>query len=262
MPNFQRVVEGGKARGEAEGGVCLIEKDIPYLVDLVSGSHRWEQIGIALRLPEHVRDECWNRRDNSPKLSHILTAWISGSYDGARPATVDVLREVLPSELVMLPRLVQCLNEFNTSVETSTETRLPSLESLPQIECQSCDTEVAEGKSSLQVQVSCSGCESYQWSKYGQPLLDGADISGVSNNMLYIDRASQGTEGKYSCCVSNGGKKLCSDEINLMVIYPPEKEHLMTLYSLMESEVPKDSWPPVGNSTFINLVLIKQSPIS
>ena len=47
-----------------------------------------------------------------------------------------------------------------------------------------------------------------------------------------------------------------------MVIYPPEKEHLMTLYSLMESEVPKDSWPPVGNSTFINLVLIKQSPIS
>ena len=26
--------------------------------------------------------------------------------------------------------------------------------------------------------------------------------------------------------------------------------------------MPKDSWPPVGNSTFINLVLIKQSPIS
>ena len=30
----------------------------------------------------------------------------------------------------------------------------------------------------------------------------------------------------------------------------------------MVSEVSKDSWPPVGNSTFINLVLIKQSPIS
>ena len=26
--------------------------------------------------------------------------------------------------------------------------------------------------------------------------------------------------------------------------------------------MPIDSWPPVGNSTFINLVLIKQSPIS
>ena len=66
------------------------------------------------------------------------------------------------------------------------------------------------------------------------------------------------------CPNSNGSEtvSLCSDEINLMVIYPPEKEHLIKLYSLMESEVPIDSWPPVGNSTFINLVLIKQSPIS
>ena len=257
-------VEAGQASDRAEGGVCLTEKDVPYLVKLlVSGSHRWEAIGIALGVPEYVRDECSCHRDNPSKLSHILTAWISGSYDGARPATVDVLREALSSELVMLPRLVQYLNEFNTRVETSTETRLPSLESLPQIECQSYDTEVAEGKSTLlEVQVSSSGCESYQWSKDGQPLLDGADFSGVSSNMLYIDRASLGMEGKYSCCVSNGSETVCSDEINLMVIYPPEKEHLIKLYSLMESEVPVDSWPPVGNSTFINLVLIKQSRIS
>ena len=123
--------------------------------------------------------------------------------------------------------------------------------------------EVAECKSTLlEVQVSSSGCESYQWSKDGQPLLDGADFSGVSRNMLYINRASQGIEGKYSCCASNGSETVCSDQVNLMVIYPPEKEHLIKLYSLMESEVPKDSWPPVGNSTFINLVLIKQGPIS
>ena len=257
-------VEKGKASGGAEGGVCLEEKDVPYLVKLlVSGSHRWEPIGIALSVPEYVRDECSYHRDNPSKLSHILTAWISGSYDGARPATVDVLREVLSSEVVMLPRFVKYLNEFNILVETSTETRLPSLESLPQIECQSCDTKLAEGKSTLlEVQVSSSGCESYQWSKDGQPLLDGSDFCGVSSNILYINRASQGTEGKYRCFVSSGGKKLCSDEINLMVIYPPEKEHLIKLYSLMESEVPKDSWPPVGNSTFINLVFIKKSRIS
>ena len=257
-------VEGGKASGGAEGGVYLTEKDVPYLVKLlVSGSHRWELIGIALGVPEYVRDECRDRRDNPSKLSHILTAWISSSCDGARPATVDVLREALSSDVVEFLKLVQYLNEFNTHVETSTETRLPSLESLPQIECRSYDTEVAEGKSTLlEVQVSINGCESYQWSKNGQPLLDGADFSGVSSNMLYIIRASQGTEGKYSCCVSNGSETVCSDEINLMVIYPPEKEHLIKLYSLMESEVPIDSWPPVGNSTFINLVLIKQSPVS
>ena len=140
----------------------------------------------------------------------------------------------------MLPRLVQYLNEFNTRVETSTETRLPSLESLPQIECQSYDTEVAEGKSSLlEVQVSSSGCESYQWSKDGQPLLDGADFSGVSSNIVYIDRASKGTEGKYSCCVSNGNRKLCSDEINLMVIKLSieEVDLVKLLDCLLNSEV-------------------------
>ena len=177
-------VEGGKASGGSEGGVCLTEKDVPDFVKLlVSGSHRWEAIGIALGIPEYVRDECSCHRDNPSKLSNILTAWISGSYDGARPATEDVLREALSSEVVMLPKLVQYLNH----VETSTATRLPSLESLPQIECQSYDTEVAEGKSTLlEVQVSSSGCESYQWSKDGQPLLDGADFSGVPSNMLYI----------------------------------------------------------------------------
>ena len=137
------------------------------------------------------------------------------------------------------------------------------LANAPEVHYQSCDTEAAESRSTLmKVQVSSSGYESYQWSKDGQPLLDGADFSGVSNNILYINKASKGSEGKYSCCVSNGSETVCSDEINLMVIYPPEKEHLIKLYSLMESEVPKDSWPPVGNSTFINLVLIKQSPIS
>ena len=234
-------VEGGKASGGAEGGVCLTEKDVPYLVKLlVSGSHRWELIGIALGVPEYVRDECRDRRDNPSKLSHILTAWISGSYDGARPATVGVLREALSSEVVEFRKLVQYLSEFNTPVETSTETRLQLLESLPQIECQSYDTEVAEGKSTLlEVQVSSSGCESYQWSKNGQPLLDGADFSGVSSNILYIDRASQSTEGKYSCCVSTGSETVCSDEINLMVIKLSieEVDLVKLLDCLLNSEV-------------------------
>ena len=73
----------------------------------------------------------------------------------------------------------------------------------------------------------------------------------MSSNILYINRASQDTEGKYSCCVSYGSETVCSDEINLMVIYPPEKEHLIKLYSLMDNEVPIDLLPPVGNSTLL-----------
>ena len=255
---------GGKASGGAEGGVCLTERDIPCLVELlVTDRHKWEEISVALALPECVRFECRNLGSNPLKLTKVLREWISGSYKNAKSATLENLREALSSEIVGLHNISLRLLTFEKSVDPLPEVETTHSNIRPQIYLQSYDTEVAEGKSTLlEVQVSSSGCESYQWSKDGQPLLDGADFSGVSSNMLYIDRASQGTEGKYSCYVRYGGKKLCSDEINLMIIYPPEKEHLMKLYSLMEREVPKDSWPPVGNSTFINLVLIKQSPIS
>ena len=259
-------VEGGKASGGAEAGPDqnLYESDISHLTEmLVSGSHMWDAIGIALNLPKHKRDDCGEGKNNANRLSNILTTWILGDYEGARPASLGTLKSALRSETVGLGKLAIKLRKMEGSTECLPVKREIYLANTPELHYQSCDTEVAESRSTLlEVQVSSSGCESYQWSKDGQPLLDGADFSGVSNNMLYIDRARQGTQGKYSCCVSNGSETVYSDEINLMVIYPPEKEHLIKLYSLIESEVPKDSWPPVGNSTFINLVLIKQSPIS
>ena len=257
-------IDGGKANGGAEGGVCLTDRDISGLVELlVTDRHKWEEISVALALPECVRFECRNLGSNPLKLTMVLREWISGSYENAKSATLENLREALSSEIVGLHNISLRLLTFEKSVDLLPEVENTHSNIRPQIHLQSYHTEVAEGKSTLlEVQVSSSGSESYQWSKDGQPLLDGADYSGVSSNILYIDRASQGTQGKYSCCVSNDSETVCSDEINLMVIYPPEKEHLIKLYSLMESEVPKDSWPPVGNSTFINLVVIKPSPIS
>ena len=256
-------IDGGKASGGAEGGGYLTERDISGLVELlVTDRHKWEEISVALALPECVRFECRNLGSTPLKVTMVLREWISGRYKNAKSATLENLRKALSSEIVGLHNTSLRLLTFTKSVDPLSEVeKTPNI--TPQIHLQSYDTEVAEGKSTLlEVQVSSSGCESYQWSKDGQPLLDGADFSGVTSNMLYTDRASKGTEGKYFCFVNSSGKKLCSDEINLMVIYPPEKEHLIKLYSLMESEVPIDSWPPVGNSTFINLVLIKQSPTS
>ena len=260
-------VEGDKASSGAEvgGEMQLVEEDIPDLVELlVRGSHVWEEIGIALHLPKHKRSDCGEDKSSITRLSNILTTWILGDYDGARrPATLNSLRKALASKTVGLGGIAQKLLTYKRSLDPLPVTKKPRLSFATEIDYQSCDSEVADGKSTLlEVQVISNGCESYQWRKDGQPLLAGADFSGVSSNMLYINRASQGTEGKYSCCVSNGSETVCSDEMNLMVIYPPEKECLIKLYSLMESEVPNDSWPPVGNSTFINLVLIKQKPMS
>ena len=257
-------VEGGKASSGAEVGseMQLVEQDIADLVKLlVYGSYRWEVIGVALYLPKHKLSDCGEGNDNVARLNNILTTWILGDYDGARPATLNSLRKALASEIVGLGGIAQKLLTYERPLDPLPVTKNPSIDT--EIDYQSYDSEVAEGKSTLlEVQVISNGCESYQWRKDGQPILDGADFSGVSSNMLYINRASQGTEGKYSCCVSNGSETICTDEMNLMVIYPPGKEHLINLYSIMESEVPKDSWPPVGNSKFISLVLIKQKPMS
>ena len=257
-------VDGGKASDGAEGSICLTERDLSGLVELlVIDRHKWEEISVALALPECVRVECRNLGSNPLKLTMVLREWISGSYKNAKSATLENLREALSSDIVGLHNISLNLLAFEKSVDPLPDIEKTNSNISPQIHLQSYDTVVAEGKSTLlEVQVSSSWCESYQWSKDGQPLVDGADYSCVSSNILYINRASKGTEGKYSCCVSNGSETVCSDEINLMVRYPPEKKHLIKLYSLMESEVPIDSWPPVDNSTFINLVLIKQSRIS
>ncbi len=246
------------------GDVLFTVQDVSDLAELiVAASYKWEEIGVALGVPEYVREECRSAGSNPLKLSKLLNAWITGKYKDAKSTTVTSLKTVLSGSLVQLPDVAQHLDAFSSPLDSALVSTPSYSGSVPLIEYQSCDTEVAEGKSTLlEVEVSCSGCESYQWSKDGEPLLDGADFCGVCSNILYINRASQCTQGKYSCRVSRGSETECSDEISLSVIYPPEKKELLEFYSLADRDVPQDSWPPVSNPTFINLVLIQQKPMS
>ena len=252
----------------SEGGMeeerQLVEQDVPGLLGyLVSGSDKWNAIGIALNLPKYKRDDCGGGKENLDRLTNILTMWIAGEYKGAKPATLSSLRKALASEIVCLRIIAYQLRSYKP------ETGLASVPGQPTVDpegdlisYQSYDTEVAEGKSTLlEVQVSCDGSESYQWSKDGQSLVDGADYSGVSSNILYINRASHSTEGKYCCCVSTGSERVDSEKISIMISYPPEKKHIMEVYSIAR-KIPENSWPPEYNTTFTNLVLVKQMPMS
>ncbi len=236
----------------------LVTKDVPYLVkSLVLCSHLWEEIGIALDIPEYKRDDCKrNSEKNVIRLESLLRTYVQGDYEGAEPATFNRLKDALTGDIVKQKVLAHRL-EMPTC---ESEHALPNTSSFElEILDQSYNTEVAEGKSTLlEVQVSSSGCESYQWSKDGKPLLDRADLFGVCSNILYIDKASKGSEGKYSCRVSRSDETECSDEISLSVVYPPEKRELLKLYSNSERKSAKDSWPPTGNSEFINLALIRK----
>ena len=253
-----------KASSGNVGDACLTEKDVPGLVDkIVSGSHKWEEIGVALGLPKYVRAECGLGGSDVIKLTNILTAWVCGSYKTAKAATLQTLKEVLGGGIVGMDCLSQTLSVREYRDKFPSESECSSLDVVSEIVYQSDDTSVDDGRATiLMVQVSFEGGESYQWSKDCQPLHIGDDFSDVTNSILYISRARQGTEGKYSCCVRNDREMLYSDKIYVKVLYPPEKERLLEFYHLIESDVPKDTWPPVVNCTFVNLVLIKQSHIS
>ncbi len=253
--NREVAKESTTCGGDRNDEIAL--KDVPHLVKcLVSSSHLWEEIGIALEIPKYKQVDCGEGEDCVSRLNNILTAYVQADYEGARSATLRRLKEALASDIVNQRVLAHKLQmPTHQSRDTLPVSASPQLE----ISDQSYDTEVTEGKSTLlEVQVCSSGCESYQWSKDGQPLLDGADFSGVCSNILYIDKASKCREGKYSCRVSRGSETECSDEISLSVVYPPEKRELVKLYSgNKQRKLAQDSWPPTAHSDVINLVLVR-----
>ena len=99
---------------------------------------------------------------------------------------------------------------------------------------------------------------SYQWKKDSQPLLNSTTYSGVHDDILVVNNASQGTEGEYTCCVSRQGKEVCTNKITLTVLYEAAKKRLINLYSA-KSVIPEDTWPPTVSNVFINLALLKSS---
>ena len=232
------------------GERCLNEQDIPSLLEFITEYHLWEEIGIGLGLPQSVIEQCREHSRYVLRLSSVFLEWMKlAGCDGVKPATLDSLREVLSSKTVglmcragMLAAGEKC-GGHTQEIEESV---------MPDVIFQSVDVELLEGKSTLlEIGIAGSGEVSYEWSKDGQPLSEGSEFSDVSSNFLFINGASQHIIGKYSCTITNGRETLCSSEINVKVIYLPEKEHLLEHYFSMKDD-------QQCNPTFVNLVLIKQ----
>ena len=242
-----------KTSNNKEESVCLRQEDVRRLVEILAEvSDKWNEIGIMLGLPRHVRKDC-NEGSNVVNLSNILCSSILSNQ-----ATLEKLQTALRSKVVDAGRAADALDKnFKTAIPyVSTRTLFSSL-----VTYQSCETEVADGKSTLlEVQVSSTESVSYQWMKDGQPLLDCEDYSSTCTDILFVSQASQGTGGNYACLVRTGDKKVCSDRINVFVKFSPIKAHILNLYSKYR-EVPVDSWPPVGSRAFIDLAMTKSSKL-
>ena len=239
-----------------EESVCLRQEDVSRLVEILAEvSDKWNEIGIMLGLHRHVRKDC-NEGSNVVNLSNILCSWILSNQ-----ATLEKLKTALRSNVVAAVGAADALdkNFSRTAMPYLSKRSRTSFSSL--VTYQSCETEVADGKSTLlEVQVSSTESVSYQWMKDGQPLLGSEDYSGTCTDILFVSQASQGTGGSYACLVRTGDKQVCSDGIKVVVKFSPIKTHILNLYSKYR-EVPVDSWPPVGSSAFINLAMTKSSKL-
>ena len=232
----------------------LRDSDVPALTEvLVSGSHKWEEIGIAIGLPEYVKKDCGKGGSNPVRLTNILTAWIQGGHDGSSPPTLHNLRAALTREMVGLPRLALSLNQFASLPGAR---QLTSRCDSPEIIYCSIDTEVAEGKSTLlEVQVSSDIPVNYQWMKDGKVISDLTRYSGISCAILYVAKASLETQGKYSCSINCGTTSLICEEVDLIVRLSKEKELLSASYLSTNKLLSQETWPPVSTDMFHTVVL-------
>ena len=254
-----------------EEEVVLAEGDVALLTELlVEVSNRWEEIAISLELPGHEIAECRKAINNKLSLSSSIRCWIISHSN----PTLSKLKKTLSSKTVGTPTVANKVEEkFTEAKRMSRKNKkgerfvMPRSTSqsgvVPRIRFTSLPTRVADGKSTLlQVEASPKEGVSYQWKKNSQPLANDSRYGGVDEDTLVIGRASQGTEGEYTCCVSLQDRQVSSNPIPLTVIYSSAKQHLLNLYA-PRSEVShsEDSWLPVVSKKFINLALIKPSQI-
>jgi len=91
---------------------CFKEEDVADLVEaLADVVHKWEEIALALRLPEAYRVQC--KEGSSPvlRLNNVLYKWIVEQHSKALPATVSNLMKALKGPLIKHPDLASQLEE-------------------------------------------------------------------------------------------------------------------------------------------------------
>ena len=237
----------------------LCEEDVPKLTELLSsGSHKSEELGLSLGLHKNQIIQCQKGCSNIIALSNVLLEWITCSKE---PCTVNRLKKALASNIVALNNMTSQLDQYFLDEIKGHVTKIqPANREIQAIYC-SYDTTVAYGKSTLLGFLTTSYSPvRHQWRKYGQRLSDSEVYSGTHCAILFVSCVGVQIEGKYDCLVyseSGNSKRICG-KIRLTMSRSESTRQFLKIYSKMD-EIPKDSWPPVSNTEFINLALITRN---
>ena len=225
----------------------LTYKDIPWLTEVFCEcSLKWEELGIALKLPEHEL-ECRKASSNALMLHRVLSTRFRRDKS---TFTLQTLKDALKSNLVGMKSLADLLEEkFKEHMkEKEFISKKPKLQLSLGNEN---NTMTSDNRASLLGHPRCDEAQSYQWKKEAESLQNDSNYYGVCDDVLLIKGVRQGMEVEYSCYTNDG--RLVS-KISLEVIFSPEKRKLLDKYTRLE-EIP-NTWPPVGASSFVDLALI------
>ncbi len=105
-------------------GYILKHTDVPHLVKcLTSMSFKWQELGIALHLPQNVREQC-RSSTNILSLEKILSEWVAGQ--GLQPVSLGQLVKALAGGIVGHGRLAgDLISEFNKVLAEKAPPSLP-----------------------------------------------------------------------------------------------------------------------------------------
>ena len=255
----QRDVSVGVKRSRTSiGENRLCDEDVPKLTELLSGgSYKSGELGLSLELSKSQITQCQKGCSNMIALSNILLEWIRCSKE---PCTVNRMKKALASNIVALNNMASQLDQYFLDENKGHVTkRRHANREIQAIYC-SDDTTVGMGKSTLLGFLTTStNPVRHQWRKHGQPLSDNEVYSGTHSAILFIRHVGGQIEGQYDCLVYSGTSELMRcGKINLTVSHSESTRQFLKIYSKM-NEIPKDSWPPVTNTEFINLALIARN---
>ncbi len=96
---------------------------VPLLEALVRVNYKWEEIGTALHLPDHIIRQC-EHKSNTLALKNILTEWV---HKNGLPAKLGNLQRALSSSIVGESSFAQSIFKLPNECEESSSSESSSL---------------------------------------------------------------------------------------------------------------------------------------
>ncbi len=123
MAEFTSTSSASLSTSSSDTTIITEELIVPLLEALVRVNYKWEEIGTALRLPDHIIRQC-EHKNNTLALKNILIEWV---HKNGLPAKLGNLQWALSSSIVGESSFAQSIFKLPNECEESSSSESSSL---------------------------------------------------------------------------------------------------------------------------------------